>query len=44
MLNCKLIDTPMDPNVKIVPGQGELLHDLRRYGQLVRKLNYLTIT
>ena len=22
MLDCKLIDTPMDPNVKLVPGQG----------------------
>ena len=22
-LDCKLIDTPMDSNVKLVPGQGE---------------------
>ena len=27
MLDCKLIDTPMDPNVKFVPGQGEPLQD-----------------
>ena len=25
MLDCKPIDTPMDPNVKLVPGQGEHL-------------------
>ena len=24
MLDCKPIDTPMDPNVKLVPGQGSL--------------------
>ena len=25
MLDCKLVDTPMDLNVKLVPGQGEPL-------------------
>ena len=25
MLDCKLVDTPMDPNVKFVLGQGEPL-------------------
>ena len=25
MLDCKPIDTPVDPNVKLVPGQGEPL-------------------
>ena len=44
MLDCKPIDTPMDPNVKLVPGQGEPLEDLGRYRRLVGKLNYLTIT
>ena len=34
----------MDPNVKFIPGQGELLGDPRRYWRLVGKLNYLTIT
>ena len=24
MLDCKPIDTPMDPNVKLVPGQGDI--------------------
>ena len=44
MLDCKPVDTPMDPNVKLVPGQGESLGDPRRYRRLVSKLNYLTIT
>ena len=44
MLNCKPVDTPMYPNVKLVLGQGEPLRDPRRYQRLVGKLNYLTIT
>ncbi|RVW26227.1 Retrovirus-related Pol polyprotein from transposon RE2 [Vitis vinifera] len=44
MLDCKLVDTPMDPNVKLIPGQGEPLGDPGRYRRLVGKLNYLTIT
>ncbi|RVX09440.1 Retrovirus-related Pol polyprotein from transposon RE2 [Vitis vinifera] len=44
MLNCKPVGTPMDPNVKLIPGQGEPLGDPRRYRRLVDKLNYLTIT
>ena len=44
MLDYKPVDTPMDPNVKLVPSQGELLRDLGRYRRLVGKLNYLTIT
>ena len=44
MLDCKLVDTLMDSNVKLVPGQGELLRDPGRYQQLVGKMNYLTIT
>ena len=43
MLDCKLVDTPMDPNVKLVPGQGESLQDPWRYQRLVGKLNYLII-
>ena len=27
MLDYKPIDTPMDPNVKLVPGRGESLRD-----------------
>ena len=44
MLDSKLVDTPMDPNVKLVPGQGEPLRDPGRYRRLVGRLNYLTIT
>ncbi|RVW82543.1 Retrovirus-related Pol polyprotein from transposon RE2 [Vitis vinifera] len=44
MLGCKPVDTPMDPNVKLIPGQGEPLGDPGRYRRLVGKLNYLTIT
>ena len=44
MLDCKLVDTPMDPNVKLVSRQGGPLRDPRRYRQLVGRLNYLTIT
>ncbi|KAJ9693611.1 hypothetical protein PVL29_009531 [Vitis rotundifolia] len=44
MLEYKPVDTPMDPNVKLVPGQGERLRDPGRYRRLVGKLNYLTIT
>lgn len=34
----------MDPNTKLVPGQGKPLKDPGRYRRLVGKLNYLTIT
>ena len=44
MLYCKPVDTPMDPNVNTVPGQGESLGHLGRFRRLVSKLNYLTIT
>ena len=39
MLDCKLVDTPMDPNVKLASGQGEPLRDPGKYRQLVGKLN-----
>ena len=44
MLDCKPVDTPMYPNVKLVTGQGDPLPDPRRYRRFVGKLNYLTIT
>ena len=44
MLDCKPVDTHMDPNVKLVSGQGEPLKDPGQYRRLVGKLNYLTIT
>ena len=44
MLDCKVVDTTMDSNVKLVHGQGKHLRDPGRYQQLVERLNYLTIT
>lgn len=44
LLNAKPVDTPMDPNVKLLPNQGEPLSDTGRYRRLVGKLNYLTVT
>ena len=44
MLYYKPVDTPMDPNVKLIPSQEEPLQDPGRYRQLVGKLNYLTMT
>jgi len=44
MMDCKPVDTPMDPNVKLVPGQGELFSNPGRYRRLIGKLNYLTVT
>ena len=44
MLDCKPIDTPMDPNVKLLPNEGEPYPYPDRYRRLVGKLNYLTMT
>ena len=44
MLDYKPVNTSMDPNVKLVLGQGEPLQDPGRYRRLVGKLNYLPIT
>ena len=44
MIDCKPIDTPMDSNIKLMPGQEEPLRDPGRYRQLMERLNYLTIT
>ena len=44
MLDCKPIDTPMDSNAKLVPGQREPLSDPGKYRRLMGKLNFLTIT
>ncbi|KAF3672690.1 putative eukaryotic translation initiation factor 3 subunit K-like [Capsicum annuum] len=43
-MGCLSIDTPMDPNAKLLPRQGEPLSDPGRYRRLVGKLNYLTVT
>ena len=43
MLDCKLEDTSMDPNVNLILGQGKPLRDPWRYQRLVGRSNYLTI-
>lgn len=45
MLNCRPVDTPMEPNIKIVHGQEEPLKDPGHQLEIEWKLNYiLTIT
>jgi len=44
MSDCKHVDSPLDPNTKLIPRQEEPLKDPSRYRRLVGKLNYLTIT
>ena len=43
LINSKSVDTPMDPNAKLLPSQGEPLSDPEKYRRLVEKLNYLTV-
>jgi len=42
--NCKLVGTPIDPSVKLVPNQEEWYSNPGRYRSLVGKLNYLIVT
>ena len=44
LMNSKSVDTPMDPNAKLLPSQGESLSDPKKYRRFVGKLNYLTVT
>jgi len=44
LMNSKFVDTPMDPNVKLLPNQWEPLSDPEKYRRLVGKLNYLIVT
>jgi len=44
LTNCKPVETPMDPNVKLLPNKGEPYTDPGKYRRLVGKLNYLTMT
>jgi len=43
-MNSKSVETPMDPNAKLLPSPGEPLSDLEKYRRLVGKLNYLIVT
>lgn len=42
MVDCRPCD--MDPNLKLLLDQGELLEDPKRYRRLVGRFNYLTVT
>jgi hypothetical protein len=44
LLGSRLVDVPIDPNKKLLKGEGELFEDPDRYRRLIGKLNYLTIT
>jgi len=44
LMNSKSIDTLIDPNIKLLPNQGEPMSDPQQYRRLVGILNYLTIT
>jgi hypothetical protein len=43
MLDYKSVDSSMDPNVELLPGQEDSFTAPRRYQRLACKLNYLTI-
>lgn len=43
MPDCKSVDTPMEPNVKLLPNKGKSCLDAYRYKRLVGKINYLTM-
>ena len=44
LINSKYFDTPVDPNVKLLPNQVKPLSDPEKYRRLVGKLNYLIVT
>ncbi|GAV57180.1 hypothetical protein CFOL_v3_00718 [Cephalotus follicularis] len=44
MLGSKPLDTPTDPNLKLVVDDGDVLEDPDKYRILVGKLNYLSVT
>ena len=44
MQNCRPVDNPMDPNLKLMANQSDIYPDPERYRRLVGKLIYLTIT
>ena len=44
ILGCKLVNSPMDVNSKLLSDEEELLDNPRQYMGLVGKLNYLMVT
>lgn len=43
MPDCKSVDAPMEPNVKLLPNKGKSCLGAYRYKRLVGKINYLTM-
>jgi len=44
LMNSKFINTPMDPNTKLLPNQVESFSNPKQYRRLVGNLNYLIVT
>ena len=44
LTNCKIVDSPLETNVKLRAIDGELLSDATLYQQLVGSLIYLIVT
>ncbi|XP_022889163.1 uncharacterized protein LOC111404610 [Olea europaea var. sylvestris] len=44
LTDCKIADSPLEPNIKLRPTDGEFLPDATRYRQLVGSLIYLIVT
>ena len=44
MIDCRPVESPMNPNQKLTIEEGKLFSDPERYRRLVGKLIYLTIT
>jgi hypothetical protein len=43
LTDCKIVDSPLETNVKLPTTDGELLSDATLYRQLVESLIYLTV-
>ena len=44
MTGCKLVQTPMEQQLKLSKGSGDLLTNLGQYRRLIGKLMYLTLS
>ena len=44
MIDCNLVSTPMEQNLKLASKEGNEFEDANKYKQLVRSLIYLTRT
>ncbi|XP_074298019.1 uncharacterized protein LOC141628820 [Silene latifolia] len=42
--NCRTVNSPLDPNIKLTAEVGELYHDPAQYRKIIGKMNFLTNT